>query len=272
VLLLSCVQMAAKKCAPPPLDFTLRRNATGAFSGMAFVQYSTVADAVAACRALSGSSIDGRKIQVEFKRPETSPQRSTTPQRRRLGSSPDKAWKREKSPNEDRSIREIEDKLKRFIAKEDCTLDFPTSLSSSLRKHVHTCAASLGLQHTSEKRDASQLFVRVRKAGQPLSPSSSSLIENRVFETSTPASIRNDVRNCRHADYVRDRRRTSGSFSHTRKDQGTPRSSFASDGRVGLRPRANTVSSLSTQPIDVMRSPRGPDGTKGFHSRSVSNN
>eukprot|EP00035_Acanthoeca_spectabilis_P021805 m.440319 g.440319 ORF g.440319 m.440319 type:complete len:523 (-) comp18504_c0_seq1:1875-3443(-) len=276
---LSKFVLEATSC-PPPVDFTARRTAAGTFSGMAFVRYTNVASAEAACRALDGVTIGDREIRVEFKRPEHSP-------RKPMSASPDKPWKRDKSPNEDRSQRSIEEKLRVFLARDDASMDFPASLSSSLRKHVHNTAAALGLEHTSERLDAGLRFVRVRKAGtggggdsspspsaRALSPTSStSSMEERVFETATPASIRNDIRGGRLSELQqRDRRRTSsGTFSsNLRRSNGGSRGG-GSESRAGLRPRANTVSSASGSvgvhaPTDVLRTPRGPDGTRGFQT------
>lgn len=278
-LLYPALQLEATSC-PPPVDFTARRTAAGTFSGMAFVRYTSVASAEAACRALDGATIGDREIRVEFKRPEHSP-------RKPMSASPDKPWKRDKSPNEDRSQRSIEEKLRVFLARDDASMDFPASLSSSLRKHVHNTAAALGLEHTSERLDAGLRFVRVRKAGtggggdsspspsaRALSPTSStSSMEERVFETATPASIRNDIRGGRLSELQqRDRRRTSsGTFSsNLRRSSGGSRGG-GPESRAGLRPRANTVSSASGSvgvhaPTDVLRTPRGPDGTRGFQT------
>lgn len=311
------LQIAVADTVLPPLEFMARRNSAGAFSGMAFARYDSVAMATKACRMLDGVTLAGRQIQAEFKRPDPA-------QQKRVGSmnkigSP-RRGSRDGSPNEDRAQREIEEKLRAFVNAKDqvsASIDFPPSLSSSLRKYVHTTAAGLGLHHTSEKRDAGQRFVRVRKGPPPTSPSppssvSGSLIEERVYETTTPASIRNDMRSSlsgclarSRADSTgRDRRRptplgssfgggvgsaqsaqlTKVSRSLWPQQQQRGRSDSFGLGPVdaaaggAARARSSTLGNIShsawspgsstSKPIEIVRPPRGPDGTRGFHARS----
>ena len=70
-----------------PLDVVCRLNASGAFSGMAYVYYQKPAQALQACKVLDGAIVLDRKIRVEFKRQDQ-------PARKRTQSmSSSKGWK-----------------------------------------------------------------------------------------------------------------------------------------------------------------------------------
>ena len=53
-----------------PAEVTLRRNHYGRFMGLVFVRFVTVEDAVLAFHAVNNMEMGGRKVTVEFKRPQ----------------------------------------------------------------------------------------------------------------------------------------------------------------------------------------------------------
>jgi hypothetical protein len=64
-------ELAAFASLATPLSVSCRTNSAGQCTGIAFVQFTSLADAQHACQTLSGVDVSGRKIRVEYKRADT---------------------------------------------------------------------------------------------------------------------------------------------------------------------------------------------------------
>lgn len=257
------VAIVSGRNIPTPREITPRLNSTGEFRGMMFVAFHTLEDATTACRRLHGAEILKRKVHAEFKRVQNDGVSRISGGRQRANTlsggdtyarhSDAKPLRQELSP------KEIEEKLDEFLSGKDTHIDFPMSLSSTLRRHVHNAAHRLGLEHSCEKVwDSSagvngSRVVRLRKSTRPtltyagesatIGPRSmtSSLVSENVD------GAHNSYRDCHHctggSSYSGDD--TYGSYGRHHSN------SYSSVGdamneKHGFRPRGNSGSSKNS--------------------------
>ena len=148
-----------------PLQIKLREK-SGTFSGMVFLQYQLVEEAVKTCARLNGKEVFGRKVQVEFKRTEKKAERSDSISSDLLSrscslshsSSLSRSWSPD--PVFDASVSR---QLKEFLNGDSTVLTFPANLASSARRLIHAKADALGLSHSTHGPPG-QRTVRLEKA------------------------------------------------------------------------------------------------------------
>jgi hypothetical protein len=125
------------------------REKGGTFSGMAFAVYTSVESATEAYDGLSGLTVDGRKIEVEYKRSSSGNSNGSD--------------ERAKSPEQTVTSSSITQHLQQFKDGSETVLEFP-NCNSSQRKLIHSTAQLLGLR-SSTATSRGQRFVRVAKDG-----------------------------------------------------------------------------------------------------------
>jgi len=119
----------------PPLSIIFHYLVSGKFKGSALVQYNNVDEASSIMTELSGISIEGRPIRVEYKRPKNNEQE---------GEEYNQMLNQLQKFKKNNALREFE---------------FPSSLTSYQRKQLHTIATKLNLYHGSRTENGERFLV-----------------------------------------------------------------------------------------------------------------
>lgn len=257
-----------------PLDVVCRLNASGAFSGMAYVYYQRPSQALQACKILDGATVLDRKIRVEFKRQDL-PARTRT-----QSMSSSKGWKSSLT-NSYTSGHSLSGS---FADRDrgDTHRASSTSKSIGSRPRSSSRSNSFGARYEpSSSGGRPRSISNSRQPPRPLSPGSGGGTSSGGGRTRTLSSSRCPPKP------VTAESSASGSLGAGRprtSSRNTPKP-VSPDGAG--RPRTNSRQKPAvTSPEEykprprsfthtgatgaVTRMPKGPDGTRGFRPRADS--
>jgi hypothetical protein len=221
-----------------PEDVSFHHDSNGTFRGMAFVKYSSVADAVFVYDHINSIDVGGRPLKVEYKR------------------KPD--------PN-DEEHQKLQQQLLHFKDNDAMTdLAFPFSLSNSQRKQIHSIAEKLGLRYQSFGENENR-YIIVSKKKDDVETTKSTQIPKRKQPFNTGGSWNDKSQQpSRFGSSWSDKSAASYGASPEREVYRTRSCSKGSKSpgwTCNFSPKDAKESIIVYVP---KREPKGPDGTNGF--------